>query len=252
MEEIGGEGSQVWQHAQRVPVESVDDSARRTLHATNKQVYYGSSGADCSGSSSCYENSSGLVIHIAQQRPKEPKIVQTIMITKWALVPFISSVSDLVSLSQTCYGLSLQLRNSTFIKTILIQNLSRLLTRFNFTVGTLNNIFQLHQGTILSGSTILQAYMGNVYSKYDLDFYIPLRTEAETFLRRYIRVQIGRHKEYLLRDIPPILEYFGLPPGSYRSARLIVSKYFPEHFGFVLELIQDVQYVLRSSRIKSR
>jgi len=174
------------------------------------------------------------------------------MITKWALVPFISSVSDLVSLSQTCYGLSLQLRNSTFIKTILIQNLSRLLTRFNFTVGTLNNIFQLHQGTILSGSTILQAYMGNVYSKYDLDFYIPLRTEAETFLRRYIRVQIGRHKEYLLRDIPPILEYFGLPPGSYRSARLIVSKYFPEHFGFVLELIQDVQYVLRSSRIKSR
>lgn len=145
-----------------------------------------------------------------------------------------------------------QLRNSILVQTVLFQNLSRLLTRFNLTVGNIQNILELHQGTVLSGSTILQAYMGTVYKKYDLDFYIPLRTETYNFLRGCVNVKIDRNREYLIRSVSTVVEYFGLPSGKYTSARLMVSQYFPEHFGFVLELIQEAEYISRSGRTKHR
>jgi len=225
---------------------------RRTIVATRGKVQninIDTISSSFSTFSGCGSTNNGLqhhkhiVTNNVQQRPQQHKLITTLIVVKYAVVPFISSVGDLVNLSRTCRELSLQLQHSALVREILLQNLSRLLSKFNFTVETLNNIFQMHHGTVLSGSTILQAYMGIVYSKYDLDFYIPFRTETFEFLKRCSGIESAVRDVYLIRNIPPVLEYFGLPAGIYRSAKIMKSRYFPEHFGFVLELIQDVEYI---------
>ncbi len=73
----------------------------------------------------------------------------------------------------------------------------------------------------MSGSSILQAYLGIQYETFDLDFYLPLKEEAKNFLLQTLERLDGEghdaqgYKNYLKRVVPPTLEFLGLPKNIY-------------------------------------
>jgi len=144
---------------------------------------------------------------------------------------------------------STTLRNPQHVRTILDIQLTKVLSRFKLTLQTLQNIFNAHPGSVLSGSSILQAYLGIQYESFDLDFYLPFKEEAKEFLIQTLERRDGEQrdaqgcKNYLKRVVPPILEFLGLPKNIYYcSVKLKWSPYFPLHQGFILEL-EQLQYV---------
>ena len=144
---------------------------------------------------------------------------------------------------------STTLQNPQYVRTILDIQLTKVLSRFKFTLQTLQNIFNAHPGSVLSGSSILQAYLGIQYERFDLDFYLPFKEEAKEFLIQTLERRDGEQrdaqgcKNYLKRVVPPILEFLGLPKNIYYSSvKLKWSPYFPLHQGFILEL-EQLQYV---------
>ena len=188
------------------------------------------------------------------------------------LVPFISSLKDLISLSQTCHRLSIQLGNTNMTNVILNHNLAQQLARFNLTIENLDNIFRKNKGAVLSGSTVLQAFRSVRWANTDLDIYVPYRAEVETFLKGALESQENNNNNFPDVDdvdddedtsyysdntysstdgedvftvevdetiIKRILKEFGLPlNGRYCQAKLIYSTYFPIHFKYMLELVQ--------------
>ena len=141
------------------------------------------------------------------------------------------------------------LRNPQHVRTILDIQLTKVLSRFKLTLQTLQSIFNAHPGSVLSGSSILQAYLGIQYERFDLDFYLPFKEEAKEFLIQTLERRDGEQrdaqgcKNYLKRVVPPILEFLGLPKNIYYcSVKLKWSPYFPLHQGFILEL-EQLQYV---------
>jgi len=195
------------------------------------------------------------------------------------LVPFLS-LSDLVSLSLTCTGLAstndisvtssvsaststsasaaaTTLRNRIHVRTILNTNLQKVLSRFMLTLEEVQVIFKTHPGAILSGSSILQAYLGEQYESYDLDFYIPLKEHSEEFLKTTLRTRSTEYGSqgtirYFDRVTPKILKYCGLPTNQYSSFYLKYSEYFPTHQGFILELTQDQVHVTINGKEKPK
>ena len=166
----------------------------------------------------------GYVIPIRQQY-WQTKFTTTIKQVLIVLVPFLG-LSDLVSLSLTCTALAsttdidtaiplsavansnitasesfsqsglaaesataaTTLRNRMHVRTILETNLQKVISRFKLTIEALQVIFKLHPGTVLSGSSILQAYLGEQYESYDLDFYVPLQEDSQLFLTQTLRM----------------------------------------------------------------
>ena len=124
--------------------------------------------------------------------------------------------------------------------------MQKVISRFKLTIEALQVIFKLHPGTVLSGSSILQAYLGEQYESYDLDFYVPLQEDSQQFLTQTLRMHDTEYHnqqgtiDYLARVTPVILKYCGLPTNQYYSSfYLKYSKYFPTHQGFILELSQE-------------
>lgn len=207
----------------------------------------------------------------------QPKPVDEIIEeVRMHLVPFISSLKDLISLSQTCRRLSIQLGNTNMTNIILNHNLAQQLARFNLTIENLHNVFRTNKGAVLSGSTVVQAFRSVQWANTDLDIYVPYREEVETFLKGALGSQEhnnnfhdvddddddDEHTSYnnsddtysstdegdiftfevnnnTVKTIEGILNYFGLPlDGRYCQAQLIYSAYFPIHFKYMLELVQ--------------
>ena len=205
----------------------------------------------------------------------QPKPVDEIIEeVRMHLVPFISSLKDLISLSQTCRRLSIQLGNTNMTNIILNHNLAQQLARFNLTIENLHNVFRTNKGAVLSGSTVVQAFRSMRWANTDLDIYVPYHQEVETFLKGALGSQESNynfhdvdnddddeHTSYNSDDtyssgdegdiftfevdndtvetIERILKEFGLPlDGRYCQAKLIYSKYFPIHFKYMLELVQ--------------
>ena len=142
------------------------------------------------------------------------------------------------------------IRNPIHVRTILNIQLTKVLSRFKLNLETLQNVFNAHPGTVLSGSSILQAYLNEQFESYDLDFYLPLTEEAKAFLIQTLQRQDGEeqhdaqgYKAYLKRVVPLMLAFFDLPKNNYYGAvKLKFSPYFPFHQGFILEMEQH-QYV---------
>ena len=224
----------------------------------------------------------GCLIPISQQN-WQTKYTSTIKQVLMVLVPFLT-LPDLVSLSLSCTGLAnttdvsstfpfsavesnnitseavlpsvltsssaapTTLRNRMHVRTILDTNFLKIISRFKLSLEALQLIFKIHPGTVLSGSSILQAYLGEQYESYDLDFYVPLQEGSEQFLKISLRMHATEYHsqqgtiDYLARVTPVILTYCGLPTNQYYSSfYLKYSEYFPTHQGFILEMSQEQQ-----------
>ena len=186
------------------------------------------------------------------------------------LVEFIASVADFVALSQTCRLLSNVLRHSRLIRSLLDQNLAQQLARFNLRLHDLQNLFSLHKGAVLSGSTVLQSYTGDRWLDSDIDIYIPYKEDIETLLVKLfppvlrseednaeidnnldindnhtdngfssdIVIHIEKLSSKRKTAVQSVLQLFGLPPDQYAKATVVYSEYAPDHVKFMLELVQ--------------
>ena len=157
------------------------------------------------------------------------------------MVVFIASAADLVALSQTCRWLSNVLRQSRLLRYILDQNLANQLARFNLRIQDIQNLFSLHRGAVLSGSTVLQAYTGDHWLNSDIDLYIPYKLDIELFFSaRFPQFQSNLHDNtptsiQNVEEVIELLKTFGLPVDYFSKATIISNQYAPLHVKFMLE-----------------
>jgi hypothetical protein len=184
---------------------------------------------------------------------------------KTQLIVFMTSAADLVALSQTCRWLSNVLRHSRLLRYILDQNLAHQLARFN----DIQNLFSLHRGAVLSGSTVLQSYTGDRWLNSDIDIFIPYKKDIETDLVGLFPPLLGNEEEdddtedednhdnhnggelsseivfhidnlssRRKKAVQTVLQQFGLPNDQYAIATVVYSPYAPNHVKFMLTLVQ--------------
>ena len=180
----------------------------------------------------------------------------------------MATAADLVALSQTCSWLSNVLRQSRLLRYILDQNLAHQLARFNLRIQDIQNLFSLHRGAVLSGSTVLQSYTGDRWLNSDIDIFIPYKKDIETDLvglfpplgneeeddttedednrdnqnEGELSSDIAFHIDNLSsrrkKAVRTVLQQFGLPNDQYAIATVVYSPYAPNHVKFMLTLVQ--------------
>ena len=179
----------------------------------------------------------------------------------------MASAADLVALSQTCVWLSNVLRHSRLLRYILDQNLAHQLARFNLRIQDVQNLFSLHKGAVLSGSTVLQSYTGDRWLNSDIDIFIPYKKDIETELvgllpplgnededdtevddnrgnqnggelSSDIAFHIDNLSSRRKKAVQTVLQQFGLPNDQYAIATVVYSPYAPNHVKFMLTLVQ--------------
>jgi hypothetical protein len=126
------------------------------------------------------------------------------------LLQFLQSIADVKAI--TCINKALRdaYIKSWIAKFILERNLKNLLRSFDLTLQDVNSMLRANWGSCLSGSSILQAYIGEVWEDSDLDIYIKYR--GKTFDNALINI---------MNAIPncDIVEY--VPKKNNRYTRLL-------------------------------
>lgn len=93
------------------------------------------------------------------------------------LLPFIGSVREYLALANTCTTMFENLAEKQtlkyIVKRMLLRNLNRILSSFYLNNEGLQSFLFAIPGSILSGSSVLQAYLGEKWHLSDLDIYIP-------------------------------------------------------------------------------
>jgi hypothetical protein len=99
-----------------------------------------------------------------------------------AVLPYIGSVKDYIALVNTCFTMSDILgRKDTLkyvVKRMLLRNLDIILGSFHLNNDRLRSVLSAIPGSILSGSSVLQAFLGEKWPYSDLDIYIPHNTDV--------------------------------------------------------------------------
>ena len=94
-----------------------------------------------------------------------------------AVLPYIGSVKDYIALVNTCFTMSdILARKDTLkyvVKRMLLRNLDIILSSFHLNNDRLRSVLSAIPGSILSGSSVLQAFLGEKWPFSDLDIYIP-------------------------------------------------------------------------------
>ena len=93
-----------------------------------------------------------------------------------AILQFLPGVPDLWALSLCSKTMRLHYKKKEYVLFILQRNIKILLKPFRLTFDHLLSFFRIQRGTVLSGSTILQAYTGEFWESSDLDIYVPYKT----------------------------------------------------------------------------
>ena len=92
---------------------------------------------------------------------------------KYKILEFVSGIPELWSLSCTCKQMKEIYGNESFSKLLLSRNLNIILKSFDLTMYDLRRMLKLQRGgSVLSGSSILQAYLGENWNSSDLDIYV--------------------------------------------------------------------------------
>jgi hypothetical protein len=89
------------------------------------------------------------------------------------LIGWICSINDLWALANSCKLLSREYKTSQYARIILENNLTSLLSRFGSNILHVQHILGTVPGSMLSGSVVLQCYLGERWLDSDLDIYIP-------------------------------------------------------------------------------
>ena len=92
-----------------------------------------------------------------------------------AILQFLPGVTELWALSKCSKTLRLHYEKKEYVKYILNRNMKVLLQSFHLSFDELLSFFRIQQGTVLSGSSILQVYTGEFWESSDLDIYVPYK-----------------------------------------------------------------------------
>jgi hypothetical protein len=111
---------------------------------------------------------------IALQRNSSNVIpLDTVIITaKFSICEYIDSVQTLWALANVNKNCSNHLKNTIFVRLILDQNLNKLLHKYASSLPCLSKFLNAHQHSVVSGSILLQAFLGEEWES-DLDIYLP-------------------------------------------------------------------------------
>ena len=93
-------------------------------------------------------------------------------ISKFLVGSYLNGVRELNNLSRTSKEMRIIFRRKKFVRLILNRNLQSLLLPFGIQTQVLNAFLQSSEG-IISGSMVLQAYLGVQWETSDLDIYLP-------------------------------------------------------------------------------
>ena len=118
------------------------------------------------------------------------------------LLRYIPGVPELWAISCCCKDLRNHYAHKIYVKYILERNLRGLLRSFGLTMTNLQDILQVQRGSVLSGSAVLQAYIGAFWETSDIDIYIPYKAQR-------FKAVLDR-----LMDVIPSCEYATIVPRS--------------------------------------
>ena len=114
-------------------------------------------------------------MNLPKKRRRDP-LYQVFDELKYTILEFLPSIPDLWSLSCTCKQLREIYANENLSKNLLRRNLNIILKSFDLTMHDLGRVLKIQRGgSVVSGSCILQAYLGVNWNTSDLDIYIGFR-----------------------------------------------------------------------------
>ena len=99
--------------------------------------------------------------------------IKAIISAKHTICEYIDSVETLWALTNVSWDLSNSIKLPILVRTILKRNLNKLLHKYASSLPRLSNFLNAHQNSVVSGSILLQAFLGEEWPAADLDIYLP-------------------------------------------------------------------------------
>ena len=99
--------------------------------------------------------------------------IKAIISAKHTICEYIDSVQTLWALENVSWDLSNSIKLPILVRTILERNLNKLLHKYASSLPRISNFLNAHQNSVVSGSILLQAFLGEEWPAADLDIYLP-------------------------------------------------------------------------------
>ena len=112
--------------------------------------------------------------------------LDTVIITaKFSICEYIDSVQTLWALANVNKSCSNSLKLLILVRIILDRNLNKLLHKYASSLPCLSKFLNAHQNSVVSGSILLQAFLGEEWEAADLDIYLPFINIAQVTEQRW-------------------------------------------------------------------
>ena len=137
-------------------------------------------------------------------------------ISKFLVGSYLNGIPELIQLSRTSKYMKETFFRPKFKRLILYRNLESLLLPFEIDMAVFKNLLHRTEA-ILSGSLVLQCFIGAKWEDSDVDIYLPylgrnnrstkVHLEYRSFLKNYLWMKHEKKSKYMSKKYGNVLSY---------------------------------------------
>ena len=168
------------------------------------------------------------------------------IISKYLVGSYLNGVPELYQLCRTSRFMRNIFHRSKFVKLILYRNLESLLLPFEIDIAVFKNLMERTEA-ILSGSIVLQCFIGAKWDESDVDIYLPYLGKTHRSRKVYIQYR-SYFKNYFLMKHERKSKYMSKRYGNVLSFVRFIDEFEHKTTGKKVQLIYVSRSLLGSVR----